>query len=141
MRNHRITSYLLLGYLALLLNVGPSAHHAEIFGLHGSGCCAHSTDANAATSHNCSDHDHSHRHDLATQQSGVVNLLEGSGLHTHCGDCALCQYFDNFHAIKASFELHLNQSPVRSQTMHNRLNAIGRPIVCSARGPPAHLVS
>ena len=141
MRNHRITTYLLLGYLALLLNVGPSAHHVDLFGLHASRCCQFPTVSNETEPSCCCDHDHAHRPELPLGSEKANELVASSDLNPHGSDCVLCQYFDNFNAVNSTFELYLDDQPARFRTPPNCLSALSRPIDCSARGPPSRLLS
>ena len=143
MGTNRFTTWFLLGYLALLLNVGQSAHHADFFGFHNH--CADSTcDTHADWSDFdisgdcCCDHDHSETHSHATGPSEPEAVLR---VDTSCGDCLLCQYFDHFYAIDSSTSFDLEESPNCESLNATADTASYRSIECSARGPPAFFLS
>jgi hypothetical protein len=81
---------LLLGYLVLLLNLGPSLHRAHIFGLHAaqlgssghtSSCCGHC--------HSSPSHPHGHSAAEESQQAHDDH------------DCAFCKFFDQYHVVRS----------------------------------------
>lgn len=124
-------SWFLLGYLCLLLNVGPSAHHADVFGFHCSGCCdsgaCHlskldiSGDCPCCSSSGSSDH-------LSNSQPEKVK--------SDCDDCLFCQFFDQFHSLEASIPQQSRESGVCDLFAHSKIVDTVRIIDSSARGPP-----
>jgi hypothetical protein len=80
-----------VGYLGLLLNLGPSLHHAPIFGLHGqdneAGSCQHS----------CCGHSHA----PPAQQTSNDNSVVSTNVHH---DCSFCKFFDQLHVVVVNVE-------------------------------------
>lgn len=142
MRNYRFTTWFLLGYLALLLNVGPSAHHAEFFGFHSHGDSGHVhvhvdlTGLGIAGDCSCS-HKHSVLHTQLINRDSALAIKSDSS----CGDCLLCHYFDHFHGICAALKLDLAKSYLCEPLVAGDAVLFARTIVRSARGPPVILLS
>lgn len=141
MRNNRFTTWFLLGYLALLLNVGPSAHYADFFGFH-----HHHHESVALDSHGHGDliglgiSGDCCCHDQHSNESGKVNSAAGEdGLvaDSSCGDCLLCHYFDHFQSIDISIDFHLEETPCCESLASPIAKLLFRFVDSSARGPPA----
>lgn len=88
-----------VAYLGLLLNLGPSLHHLDLFGFHthcGSISCSHHHDdsshhhADSHCSHSFCDHSH-------PQPKSSESLTVRSGSADH--DCPFCDFFDQYHVI------------------------------------------
>ena len=141
MRHRRSTIWLLLGYLLLLWNVAPSAHHAELLGFHAEGCCHASTcslDHNSGSDNpfglniagDCGCESHAHHHSQS-HESSVVDV------DSSCHDCLLCDFFDQFNAMASSADIASQRSPfcffVATAISVGSLRAIN----CTARGPPS----
>lgn len=122
-------TWLLLGYLALLLNAGPSAHHADFFGLHVESCSEESQHAQ------CCCHHHTHEKTPAT--GSITEMVAADAGNSQLCDCALCQYFDCFNAITTSFIFSIIDAPTRFRTAQRRSIADVASIHSKARGPPA----
>lgn len=84
MRRKQFFSCLLLGYLVLLLNFGPSLHRAHFFGLH-----SHQVDDSAISHASCC---HSHAPPCGAQDSQSETVKS-----EHV--CAICHFFDHFQVI------------------------------------------
>lgn len=143
MRNNRSTTWFLLGYLTLLLNVGQSAHHADFFGFHAHGATPSSSHAHvhrpgqSAGGCCCS-----HAHPKSTSPSRAEDSTETvANLSTDnsCHNCLLCQYFDHFHAVASSIDFKLDAAPTCESLPPKLETVLFRSIKCSARGPPALL--
>ena len=140
MRSNRFTTWFLLGYLTLLLNVGQSAHHADFFGFHNHCASAHANDGSdlGISGDCCCGHDHSKAHSQVAWPSESETVLR---VDTSCGDCLLCQYYDHFYAIDSSTSFDLDESPICESLNATADIALFRSIECSARGPPAFFLS
>lgn len=119
MRYKRYQICLFVGYLGLLLNLGDSLHHAEIFGLHGDGCAS-------ACCHSCCDHsssDHDHEYDVESVGSDH--------------DCSFCKFFAQYHATDVQIELS-EQSSFTLLPTWDKPDEIHAVILTPlARGPPS----
>lgn len=152
MKFRKFTIWLLLGYLALLLNVGPSAHHADFFGLHGDNCCdqtrsaicgceyhhEHARDEHARDQHARDQHardEHARRQFISSDAAELPVSVDSYSVQD-CR-CTLCEYFDCFSAITASFDLFLNDAPARFRVPLRFSVADASAIPSKARGPPA----
>ena len=118
MRHKRYQIWFLVGYLGLLLNLGESLHHAEIFGHHangfGSACC-----------HCCCGH--------TTTEDSEQDVPSVSPDH----DCAFCKFFAQYHVTTSQVELpeQVNSTMFRCWNKPNEMHAVI--LVPLARGPPA----
>jgi hypothetical protein len=140
MRNRRITTYFLLGYLALLLNVGPSAHHADFLGLHGDSCCHVHVHALEAQVSCCDDHGvygSSNSERPPSESRSLLGAEIGLSVSMLCEDCFLCQYFDQFSAIETAFAMDQSDVPVGLRDQLKCSIELSRCIDCTARGPPS----
>ena len=126
MRTSRMKIWFLLGYLALLWNVGPSAHHAEMFGFHDQAAHAPKISGDCGCNH--------HACDSASDLSDV-NLSE-TQFDTTCGDCLFCWYFDHFSAVDMALVVDLERAPLFCVIDLADSAFVQRSIVCFARGPP-----
>ena len=142
MRKLSQKNWLLLGYLALLFNLGPSLHHADFFGLHchDAGCCKTSVSQDDAFSCCCG---HSHgSQDAAENSSDCIAVgiaAANEGCNSSCEDCAFCKFFDQYNVVSEDFEFVLTQAPVCSLIASSQDNAFCEFVAKSARGPPAFL--
>ena len=139
MRKLSQKNWLLLGYLALLFNLGPSLHHADFFGLHchDAGCCSTSVSQDDASSCCCV---HSHdQHSTENSSDGIeVEIAAANeGCNSSCEDCAFCKFFDQYNVVSESFDFVLTQSPVCSLVVSSQGTAFCEFVPKSARGPPA----
>lgn len=109
---------LLLVYLALFLNLGPSFHRADIFGLH-----HHAADVAAAC-------------DCGLTHGLPVRTDEESFQRAGCDDCAWCRFFDDYQVtIDAETELSV-QTPLYLLADLRLSLVIESTISQNARGPP-----
>lgn len=119
MLQKRSQIWLLVGYLGLLLNLGESLHHADIFGLHGNGwasvcchcCCEHST----------------------TPEDSERDVQSLSPDH----DCAFCKFFAQYHVTAAHVELPERSGFAKFQFWDKPYQSHAVILVPLARGPPA----
>lgn len=128
MQNHRLTTWLLLGYLAVLLNFGPSAHHADFFGLHDRATTAAGSENATPISCVCCNH-HAPANSLQPTEISAE-------LPTTTGDCLFCEYFADFHAVVAAYDFELIKNTACSSLEQRISEHIYFRIASSARGPP-----
>jgi len=128
MRFRKVKTWFLLGYLGLLLNLGPSMHHAHCFGLHhqessSTGAVIPGLASDAACGCDCHQH-----HDTSDQDSDCSVY----GDH----DCLLCKFFEECNFVITVFQLDEG---------HSSLSLLGRltpvcpttyAVLTTARGPP-----
>lgn len=129
------------------MNVGPSVHHADFFGLH-SHCGADSSIDKVSSSQNldifgsgcCCEH-HQVASPPASQSENLAGNEETLRADDRCSDCLFCQYFDHLYAVNCSTYFDLEETP-SCDSLATPVEAIlFRPIACSARGPPAIFLS
>lgn len=139
MNRRTFVTWLLLGYLALLLNVGPSAHHADFFGLHGSQCCGVNHDSNRSTTKSttcgCCSHYADDRVVLDCEVPTGIRVAADLNYDEICG-CALCEYFDCFNAIAYCFAFSVTDSHAIFGADASCCLADPTNVACNARGPP-----
>jgi hypothetical protein len=131
MRFRRITIWFFLGYLLLLWNVSPSAHHAEWFGFH-----AHSEQASHAhksieTGCCCQ-----HSHDASPVEFLKIADHGSIEMDSQCDDCLFCWYFDHFSAIDSSVADLVVESPLSGFLVVADACVVSRTVAGVARGPP-----
>lgn len=154
MRQNRQKTWFLLGYLVLLLNLGPSLHRAQFFGLHshGGSCCHHHGDLQTTHGHASDDHlKHSHCHDhahhdcsagsalvalqsLSTQSLASSGLSDGTDAAAH--DCLFCKFFEHYQATPVSIELPTCVSPFLFMLAECQSSVHRLAVLAIARGPP-----
>jgi hypothetical protein len=127
MLSSKLKTWFFLSYLVLLLNFGPSLHHASIFGLHGH----HADRGDSSVESPCCCQGHSFQ-TRTTPHS--VDPLGSFGIPDH--DCAFCKFFDEYNVVLGSFESELIESPFSLfiSELPNRATAELVPSI--ARGPP-----
>ncbi len=141
MRHRRLKTYLLLGYLLLLWNVAPSAHHAEFLGLHADGCCSAGVCSHShaprsgefarldiAGDCDCKDHNAQHH------PQDDVAIFDAD---TSCHDCLLCDFFDQLNAMASSVNVASRETPFHFYDAIVESIGSTNAINCSARGPPS----
>ena len=129
MLSSKVKTWFFLSYLVLLLNFGPSLHHAPIFGLHG--LHNHSI-ADSASSACCSCNSHSHS---SPTQSHSVDLL--GSFSPEDGGCALCKFFDEYNVVGVAIEFAVAETPVSLMVAEICDVATADVVAVSARGPPS----
>jgi hypothetical protein len=142
MQNYRLTTWLMLGYLALLLNFGPSAHHADFLGLHGRAPSDNASAASSVVTCSCCHH-YSKAANLSATDSAASDSFPAevkADKRALSGDCLFCQYFDQFNAVVASFKFDLKQVAACDVTTQIVSSGAHLPIASSARGPPIFLL-
>lgn len=142
-------NWLLLGYLVLLFNLGPSVHHADFFGLHcdDAACCASTSEATPFSSCCCchaghshgGDSTHSHEGSRHDDEAGLSSASDGCG--TPCDGCAFCNFFDQFNVVAVSFRFVIAESPIYSLIANTQGIACCESVPKSARGPPEFLAA
>jgi hypothetical protein len=118
------TCFLLL-YLVLLLNLGPSLHHADFFGIHPP---HHPTSADS-TSVCCV---HAHRH-------GPANDLNSAEVdeRAYAGhDCSICKFFDQYHVLEVRFPRLPSHALVTANRCPQPTVPTAEASQPHARGPP-----
>lgn len=114
------TICLFIGYLGLLLNLGPSVHHAHFFGLH-----QHGDVANTSCDSCCF---HAHLPTESVPQADYAGADH---------DCSFCKFFDQYHVIVDRIE-HQEESRIALVREWNKPSDLCTlSLIPLARGPPA----
>lgn len=121
MRRSRIPIWMLLTYLVLFLNFGPSWHRADIFGLHNEPA-AHQ---DVACVHVCS----CQHHFADASQSSDATVTSNH-------ECAFCKFFDQYTVVLHSFNFSHVEEPVHVSRIEIVQNSVSCPVRTVARGPP-----
>ena len=121
MQYFQSTIRLLLIYLVLLLNLGPSLHRAEFFGLH-------SEPGVPSSSCSCCHH---FSHGDSESDTGHVPIVHAEH------DCSFCKFFDQFHVVDTTFQLAEFSSQVELLAEIRPTIPVFTVSACQARGPPA----
>ena len=111
-------------YLGLLINLGPSLHHADFLGLH-----VHSSSVSSCGC--CHSHSGSHSH----HHSGSSNELTANGSAEH--DCALCKFFDQYHVIVDAVDFQECSALAVLMVAERPAEQYSASFIPVARGPPA----
>lgn len=136
MLRNKVKIWFLLSYLVLLLNFGPSLHHAPIFGLHG----LHTAHAHADSGHQhsccCHSHSHSHQnhadsHEADSPESDPFGRFANDDL-----DCAFCKFFDEYNVVITTIEWTDVASPISLFISELSDKATADVVPRTARGPP-----
>lgn len=136
MRGYRLPIWVLLGYLVLLLSLGPSLHHADFLGLHHQVSSTQSGDTEEDSHHGpcCC---HSHLHGLVTASSEKSNeqtFVEGGAEQQH--RCAFCDFFDEYQIVPASQTAAPIEAPAAWDVDEIHNSVVSNSILLKARGPP-----
>jgi len=123
MLHKQFTIWFLVAYLGLLLNLGPSLHHAQIFDLHGNdavatGCC-------------CCSHSHP-----TVPTDGRSDSLDSDSLDSE-HDCSFCKFFDQLHVIVDCYSLQTRSGFVFTRDLNRPTEIYSVLLTPLARGPPA----
>lgn len=134
MLRKKVKIWFLLSYLVLLLNFGPSLHHAPIFGLHG----LHTAHAQADSGHQhaCCCHSHCHK---SPSDSLEADSLESDTLGRFVQDdhdCAFCKFFDEYNVVITTIAWTDAESPVSLFISELSDKATADVVPRTARGPP-----
>lgn len=153
MRCHHLKTWILLVYLVLLWNLGPSVHRAHFFGFH-SHC--HDASCESVSCHGDSndgvyvtkrDDSNSHRSDSCNTcglhaHAEIENVDSDSAKQSECGthaphdQCSVCKFFDEFNLVVSAVEQPIDAVPcVFYQVLHTH-GFHSQPLVATARGPP-----
>jgi len=134
MLRRKVKIWFLLSYLVLLLNFGPSLHHAPIFGLHG----LHNAHAHVESGHQhaccCHTHGHdnqTHWHESDPQESDPLGSFDQDDL-----DCAFCKFFDEYNVVVTSITWTDVDSPISLFIAELSDKATADVVPRTARGPP-----
>lgn len=143
MRLKQLHISLLLGYLVLFWNLGPSLHRAEIFGLHCHSCCS-SGNSSCCHDHVREGHWHSHgdgqgfhSHSRCCDHEHSPDPTQDQQTVTSHHECSLCEFFDNFNVVFDSFDFEVAEAPSRINAALPLVAWLGEPFSATARGPPA----
>ena len=123
MNRFKIQNAILLSYLVLFLNFGPSFHRASVFGLH--------DHQEAAATQSLSQCSCGHHHEQPEPGSSSEQSIE----QQPC-DCSLCSYFKQFHAAGTHYQLPTNEHLLIERIEYCQSKATRIAIACRARGPP-----
>lgn len=137
MRQKYLKIWFLLVYWVLLMNLGPSLHRAQFFGLH----CHHCSDS-------CTDKGHSHS-DMAPEQlrqhlacchgchafDSVDEVNSGKLLGDD--DCSFCRFFAQYNVVLSVFILECSSAPIELCSAHRDWHVDSVTLDPLARGPPA----
>jgi hypothetical protein len=139
MRRCTLTIWFLLGYFALLVNLGPSLHHADLFGLHSHASDNTNADMenDAAVSCCCCQHHSAAQNEGPSETTGSA----GFDVDTACHDCAFCEFFKHFNAFDHSFEFEERETHAQAVSFDNDSSVDDEPIASTARGPPSITIS
>lgn len=125
-RNKQTKIWFFIAYLGLLVNLGPSLHHADFFGFHSHshsrlGCCC------------CHAHPPAENRDHASDSTN-----ESSSPHFRLADhdCAFCKFFDQYHVIAGSGDTPQRSTFAKFFTVERLADARSASLVPVARGPP-----
>jgi hypothetical protein len=120
MRFKQLIACFFIGYLGLLLNLGPSLHRAHFFGLHSHGV--------VDSTESCSCGGHSHSTSEVPGQSQSVHSEH---------ECVFCKFFDQFHVTVVPYD-HVDSTRIGQLVQPVRPAAIvAASFFPTARGPPA----
>lgn len=120
--------WVLAGYLILLLNLGPSLHHAHFFGFH-TGCSAE-TDAHA-----CCGHCQAMESPAGDQNVPIGN--PGSPVFGDSHSCAYCKFLDQCHISASAVAVSLVSALVALAPAFDEQASPVYLVYSSARGPPS----
>ncbi len=123
---------ILLGYLVLILNFGPSFHRAPIFGLHD-----HGTDvAEAEFVCSCGRHHEPIQAAENRDDSNSQNSPQYSAIEKCLCDCSLCQFFKQYHASIQLNDQWIDETILFTKFETNSSLASRTAFASDARGPP-----
>jgi hypothetical protein len=114
----KLTSWILLAFVVLFWNLGPSLHHADIFGFH-------SANPEMASSCCCCSLSHP-----------VVPDSRSSAVIENHGHCSLCDFFDQLHV---TFDVESDSQTIQFGAfaeLPSSQTADCESIAPQARGPP-----
>jgi len=132
MLSSNVKTCLLLSYLVLLLNFGPSLHHAPIFGLHGH---HHHSKADLGIKSTCCCQNHSHKTQPKSHPvDSTVDPLGSFGVDE--SGCAFCKFFDEYNVAIDSFDWTHVESPISLFVSELPDGATAEVVPRTARGPP-----
>lgn len=131
------TNWCFLVYWIFLVNVGPSFHHADLFGLH-----SHPYRSVHCGSHHshyqdggCCEHDHvadnGHHLDLPQDWETSVALV-----FAPAGDCGCCEFFEQYNVCFNSVEFVGDQAFGTQLFYHADGLLSSGDLTALARGPP-----
>jgi len=128
MLHRQLTICFFVGYLGLLLNLGPSLHHAPIFGLHSHNHSSHGT---KSVCHSCCGHSHAD-YRQPEQDSNVDSVASTNDNH----DCSFCKFFDQYHVIVDRVETVEASGFAEIREAVIAVDPFAVSLVPLARGPP-----
>lgn len=134
MLRSKAKTWVLLGYLVLLLNFGPSLHHAPIFGLHGH---VHRVSDQAPSS--CCCHSHAHQQTLIPSLSAELSTasFDAAGDVQPVGhECSFCKFFDEYNVVVTLVDADILVSPFSLFISEHPDGASAQIVPNIARGPP-----
>ena len=144
MKNKKL-KLVLLAYLILFWNLGPSLHHADLLGLHLHHAHGHfGTDSNCCHQHSQNGHRDTHSHQLDCKHahsfpcnhdhdsSGTKERETVSSFHA----CSICQFFEQFNGVVNAKQPEIDSSPVAHSASTEPVLWDGDFLFPTARGPP-----
>ena len=142
-----LQKWIFLGYLVLLLNLGPVAHRAHFFGvhLHDSTCASH----HHGQGHDHHSHQHEHFHGDHYHVHGcshdhgenLENTESLDGFLHKVHDCSLCEFFDHFNVVVNADIVDVVSVPVRLRVVDHVQPEDPQAVLGTARGPPALIIA
>ena len=121
MQYQQTKTWFFIVYLGLLINLGPSLHHADFLGLH-----QHSSGSS------CSCCCHSHAVPCSTDSPDGATV-KGTAEH----DCAFCKFFDQYHVIVDAVDICENSAFAMLLVAQWPVDVCLASFIPVARGPPA----
>ncbi len=125
MKRKSSANLFLLGYLVLLLNLGPAWHRAPIFGIHDHGTVGH--DAGVCS---CG---HNHAGESASRESTAD---EAGSIDLPSCDCAVCKFFKQYNVTFHGSTVDGLKLVVHQAAHHRKIDASQPLLLHRARGPP-----
>ena len=133
MRFKKSINCFFVGYLGLLINLGPSLHRADFFGLHSHG-------AGSVSSHcSCCCHGHAQwwwSSDCDPVEPVEAPLKRRSQTVSSNHDCAFCEFFDQFHVMVAQCDQQEPWSAGQLLPSCRPVAVFAATLSPAARGPP-----
>jgi len=136
MKYFKPTIWLLLVYWIPLMNLGPSLHHADVFGFHSSSC---SSCCCGNHHHHGEGHDHHHHSDTCCHDHShepVSSVTDASS-----DGCQFCEFFEKYNVVFSCFHFSDSASPSGCDVTLPSVFLSQDVIAATARGPPVSILA